>query len=143
MAAETPTSEWVERLGPAPDIYSSEINHWLLKAAIWLLKNRSDLGVLYIHTTDYPMHHRFQAVAAGAPLFEQLLTFAFGQLLRDCHRHSSECKSQDETDRGSSEHPAEYTSSEKSFPMSFPRETSYIAAKSRAASRVESKRRRR
>src|SRR5262252_9326074 len=56
MAAETPTSEWVERLGPAPDIYSSEINHWLLKAAIWLLKNRSDLGVLYIHTTDYPMH---------------------------------------------------------------------------------------
>jgi phosphonoacetate hydrolase len=40
----------------APDIYSPEINHWLLKKAIWLLKNRPDLGVLYIHTTDYPMH---------------------------------------------------------------------------------------
>jgi hypothetical protein len=25
MAAEIPTSEWVERLGPAPDIYSPEI----------------------------------------------------------------------------------------------------------------------
>src|SRR5262249_34618939 len=56
MAAETPTSEWVERLGPAPDIYSSEINHRLFKTPIWLRKNRADLGVLYIHTTDYPMH---------------------------------------------------------------------------------------
>jgi phosphonoacetate hydrolase len=56
MAAETPTQEWVDRLGPAPDIYSPEINHWLLKAAIWLLNNRPDLGILYIHTTDYPMH---------------------------------------------------------------------------------------
>jgi len=28
-------NEWVERLGPAPDICSAEINHWLLKAAIW------------------------------------------------------------------------------------------------------------
>src|SRR5262245_58632616 len=44
MAAETPTTEWVARLGPAPDIYSPEINHWVLKAAIWLLKNRPDLG---------------------------------------------------------------------------------------------------
>ena len=56
LAAETPTEEWVSRLGPAPDIYSPDINHWLLKAAAWLLKNRRDLGVIYIHTTDYPMH---------------------------------------------------------------------------------------
>jgi len=56
LAAETPDQEWTARLGPAPDIYSAEINHWLLKASLWLLHNRSDLGVLYIHTTDYPMH---------------------------------------------------------------------------------------
>src|SRR5262247_375821 len=32
MSAEIPDAEWVKRLGPAPDIYSAEINHWLLKA---------------------------------------------------------------------------------------------------------------
>ena len=56
LAAETPTQDWVERLGPAPDIYSREINYWLLTAAIDLLKRRRDIGCLYVHTTDYPMH---------------------------------------------------------------------------------------
>jgi len=56
LSAETPTDEWVGLLGPAPDIYSADINRWLLKAAVWLLKNRPDVGVMYIHTTDYPMH---------------------------------------------------------------------------------------
>jgi phosphonoacetate hydrolase len=56
LSAEIPSTEWTERLGPAPDIYSAEINHWLLKAAIWILRNRPDIGILYIHTTDYPMH---------------------------------------------------------------------------------------
>jgi phosphonoacetate hydrolase len=46
----------VKRLGPAPDIYSAGINHWLMTAAIDLLKTRKDLGCLYVHTTDYPMH---------------------------------------------------------------------------------------
>jgi phosphonoacetate hydrolase len=56
LAAETPTPEWVKRLGAAPDIYTREINYWLMTAAIDLLKTRRDLGCLYIHTTDYPMH---------------------------------------------------------------------------------------
>ena len=56
IAAEAPPPEWVERLGAAPDIYSREINYWLLRAAIDLLTHRRDLGCLYIHTTDYPMH---------------------------------------------------------------------------------------
>jgi phosphonoacetate hydrolase len=56
LAAETPTPEWVARLGPAPNIYSREINYWLLRAAIDLLSRRRDLGCLYVHTTDYPMH---------------------------------------------------------------------------------------
>jgi phosphonoacetate hydrolase len=56
LAAESPTEDWVKRLGPAPGIYSREINYWLMKAAIDLLKNRQDLGCMYIHTTDYPMH---------------------------------------------------------------------------------------
>src|SRR5215468_1215837 len=56
LSAEAPTEDWVRRLGPAPDIYSREINYWLMAAAIDLLKNRRDLGCLYVHTTDYPMH---------------------------------------------------------------------------------------
>jgi len=56
LTAEAPSAEWVKRFGPAPDIYSREINYWLWTVAIDLLKNRRDLGCLYIHTTDYPMH---------------------------------------------------------------------------------------
>jgi len=56
LAAETPPRDWVKRLGPAPDIYSREINYWLMTAAVDLLKTRPDLGCMYIHTTDYPMH---------------------------------------------------------------------------------------
>jgi phosphonoacetate hydrolase len=56
LTAEEPTPEWVQRLGPAPSIYSSEINYWLLRAAIYVLQNRPDIGCLYVHTTDYPMH---------------------------------------------------------------------------------------
>jgi phosphonoacetate hydrolase len=56
LTAENPTPDWVQKLGPAPSIYSSEINYWLLRAAIDVLKNRPDIGCLYVHTTDYPMH---------------------------------------------------------------------------------------
>jgi phosphonoacetate hydrolase len=56
LAAEAPRQDWVKRLGPAPDIYTREINYWLMKAMIYLLKTRIDLGCLYVHTTDYPMH---------------------------------------------------------------------------------------
>lgn len=56
LTAEEPTSEWVQKLGPAPEIYSREINYWLFQAAIDILKHRPDIGVLYVHTTDYPMH---------------------------------------------------------------------------------------
>ena len=56
LTAENPTPDWVGRLGPAPPIYSREINYWLVRAAIDILKNRPEIGCLYIHTTDYAMH---------------------------------------------------------------------------------------
>src|SRR5262245_35900336 len=37
VAAETPDAEWVARLGPAPNIYSPEINAWVFAAALDLL----------------------------------------------------------------------------------------------------------
>ena len=56
LAAEAPDADWVARLGPPPGIYSGEINLWLLDAAITLLRTRADIGIVYCHTTDYPMH---------------------------------------------------------------------------------------
>src|SRR6202521_5527663 len=56
LTAENPTPEWVQKLGPAPPIYSAEINYWLVQAAIDILKHRLDIGCLYVHTTDYAMH---------------------------------------------------------------------------------------
>lgn len=56
LTPEAPQAEWVTRLGPAPDIYSREINYWTMRAAVDLLRTRPDLGCLYVHTTDYPMH---------------------------------------------------------------------------------------
>jgi phosphonoacetate hydrolase len=56
IAAERPSDEWIEKLGQPADIYSAEINYWLWEAAIYLLEYRPDLGVIYVHTTDYPMH---------------------------------------------------------------------------------------
>jgi phosphonoacetate hydrolase len=56
LAAEAPDGSWQARLGKAPPIYSREINYWLFSAAIEILRDRPDIGLLYIHTTDYPMH---------------------------------------------------------------------------------------
>jgi phosphonoacetate hydrolase len=56
LTAENPAPEWVQKLGPAPPIYSKEINYWLFQAAIEILKHRPEIGCLYVHTTDYPMH---------------------------------------------------------------------------------------
>lgn len=56
VAAETPSADFVDRFGPAPDIYSREINYWLWQVAIDILQRRQDIRLLYVHTTDYPMH---------------------------------------------------------------------------------------
>ena len=56
VAAEAPPIEWIERYGKPANIYSCEINYWLWQAAVDILKYRPDIGLLYVHTTDYPMH---------------------------------------------------------------------------------------
>lgn len=56
VAAESPSADFVERFGPPPDIYSREINYWLWQVAIDILRRRRDIQLLYVHTTDYPMH---------------------------------------------------------------------------------------
>jgi len=56
LTAEAPEGVWLARLGPAPNIYSREINYWVFAAALDILRNRPEIGLVYIHTTDYPMH---------------------------------------------------------------------------------------
>jgi phosphonoacetate hydrolase len=56
VAAEDPPPDLVARHGPPGDIYSREINYWLWDVAADLLARRPEYGLLYVHTTDYPMH---------------------------------------------------------------------------------------
>lgn len=56
LAAEEPAPEVVKRYGPPPPMYSAEVNYWLWEIALDLLQFRPDLGLIYVHTTDYPMH---------------------------------------------------------------------------------------
>ena len=63
MCWETASPEWTDRLGKRPDIYSREVNYWIMEAALYSIKHDPDLGLVYIHTTDYPMH----AWAAESP----------------------------------------------------------------------------
>ena len=56
IAAEKPPEEYIQKYGAPANIYSSDINLWLWTVAIDWLANRPDLGLIYVHTTDYPMH---------------------------------------------------------------------------------------
>lgn len=55
LAAENPDEGMVGKIGPAPGIYTSEINLWLLKALRVLLREQ-DPDVVYCSTTDFVMH---------------------------------------------------------------------------------------
>src|SRR5262245_4782541 len=56
VTAEAPPNDFIERFGAPPGIYSREINYWLWRVAASLLRSEPEIGLLYVHTTDYPMH---------------------------------------------------------------------------------------
>lgn len=56
IAAERPTEELIAKFGQPADIYSCEINHWLWQVALDILENQPEISIIYVHTTDYPMH---------------------------------------------------------------------------------------
>jgi phosphonoacetate hydrolase len=49
-------TEWAKQFGAPPDVYSKEVSYWIMRSAIYTIKNNPELGLIYIHTTDYPMH---------------------------------------------------------------------------------------
>jgi len=56
VSRETASPEWIQRIGERPAIYSREINYWIMEAALYSIRHDAGLGLIYIHTTDYPMH---------------------------------------------------------------------------------------
>lgn len=56
VGAQQPPPELVRKFGPPPDIYSPDVNYWLWEVALDLIKSRPSIGLLFVHTTDYPMH---------------------------------------------------------------------------------------
>jgi phosphonoacetate hydrolase len=70
IAAESPSADQIQKYGAPPPIYSREINYWLWEVAVDLLKSRPDIGLIYVHTTDYPMH----TWPASAPESKEHLT---------------------------------------------------------------------
>ena len=56
LAAENLSGNLLDRYSRPPSMYSVEINYWLWEAALDILDKRPDIGFLYVHTTDFPMH---------------------------------------------------------------------------------------
>src|SRR5262249_10380097 len=46
----------IQKYGRPPDIYSADVNYWVWKVAIDLIKTQPKVGLFLVHTTDYPMH---------------------------------------------------------------------------------------
>ncbi len=56
VTAESADEAICEKYGSPPPMYSTAINYWLFDIAIDLIENRPDIELIYVHTTDYPMH---------------------------------------------------------------------------------------
>lgn len=54
-SAEKPSSWLADRVGAPPGIYTVEVNHWLLRAALDLLRHDPP-DFLYVSTTDFVTH---------------------------------------------------------------------------------------
>jgi len=55
VTAEKPPAYLIKEIGISADVYSAEINIWLFKAAMYLIKSQSP-DLIYLSTTDYIMH---------------------------------------------------------------------------------------
>ena len=55
VAAEAPPTEYIDAIGPVEQIYSCEINWWLLRAVLYTLQEY-DPDLVYCSTTDWVQH---------------------------------------------------------------------------------------
>ena len=68
-----------DKIGPAPHIYSLEVNGWIVDAARCIL-SESHFDIVYLATTDYPMHTYAPKEPESARHLE-LLDTAIGRLV--------------------------------------------------------------
>lgn len=69
VGSQKPPAEAVKKYGPPPDIYTADVNYWVWRVAIDFIKNQPKFGLLFVHTTDYPMHkHAPEAADSRAHL---------------------------------------------------------------------------
>lgn len=78
ISSEAPPSWLVDAIGPPPEIYSLEVNGWVIDAANYAMSLRP-YEIVYITTTDYAMH----TYPPGHPRSQQhasILDSAIGKL---------------------------------------------------------------
>jgi phosphonoacetate hydrolase len=56
FGSQDPPADFITRYGRPPDVYSADVNYWVWKVAIDLIKTQPKIGLFFVHTTDYPMH---------------------------------------------------------------------------------------
>jgi phosphonoacetate hydrolase len=56
VGSQQPPPELVRKIGLPPDIYSPDVNYWVWEVALDVIKNQPTIGLIFVHTTDYPMH---------------------------------------------------------------------------------------
>ena len=56
VSSEQPPRSVIDAVGPPPEIYSLEVNGWVIRAASHLMDEDEGLDVVYAATTDYAMH---------------------------------------------------------------------------------------
>ncbi len=81
IAAEDPPAEYVEAIGPAEEIYSAEINWWLLRALRKVLRDH-DPELAYCSTTDWAQHKYAPHEEASQRHMEELDRIV-GQIVAD------------------------------------------------------------
>ncbi len=64
VTAEAPPPWLIRRAGPKEEIYSAEVNFWLLRAAFAVVRERRP-DLLYVTTTDYSQHMHGPESAEG------------------------------------------------------------------------------
>ena len=81
VSSEQPPGWVVDAVGPPPEIYSLDVNGWVVRAARYIMAaNPAD--VVYVSTTDYAMH----TFAPGEPQAREHMTLlddAIGGLVED------------------------------------------------------------
>ena len=57
VSSERPPEWVVEGVGAPPDIYSLEVNGWVIRAGSYIMSHlQQEAGLVYLTTTDYAMH---------------------------------------------------------------------------------------